>query len=230
MAAGAHVGIVAHITPEELAARLGHIEMANGFGNRYLYFLSKSDKVLPHTEPIPGAAYSAIEKRLRTLLTLGNRKTSRCFSMSPSAQKLWAEVYPALREDQPGLVGAMTARGSSMVLRLALIYALVDNAKTDIGAAHLKAALAVWRYSCDSVAQLFGNVPGDPLSAKVLTLLRSGPMTRTKFNAHLSADQKEHIEDTLVRLEQEGRLVKTTTKAKGAGRPATRYRLPDPQT
>lgn len=228
IAAGAHVSIVAHITLEELAARFGHIEMANGFGNRFGWILSKSEKVLPHTEPFPEALFFEIEKRLRTLQTYGNEKQSRCVALTTNAQKLWVEWYPHLRADRPGMVGAMTARGSSMVLRLALVYALVDNAKGSIGPAHLKAAKAVWEFSCTCAAQLFGSAAVDSLSTKVLDLLLNGPMTRTKFNSHLSADQKEQIDGCLSQLESEGRITKSVKKAKGAGRPAVQYALVQP--
>jgi hypothetical protein len=47
--------------------------------------------------------------------------------------------------DQPGLLGALTARAEAQVIRLALLFALLDK-EGSIGVAHLKAALAFWRY------------------------------------------------------------------------------------
>ena len=54
---GAHIAITGHITPEELLDRFNHIEMANGFGNRFLWFAVKSDKMLPRCQPIPEDLY-----------------------------------------------------------------------------------------------------------------------------------------------------------------------------
>ncbi len=49
-ASNAHVGIVAHITPEEFAKHMrgkDTTDTANGFTNRFLYCLAKRSKVLP---------------------------------------------------------------------------------------------------------------------------------------------------------------------------------------
>ena len=58
-----------------------------------------------------------------------NRRDGRAGRQSnrPDAMELWEAMYPKLREDRPGLEGAITARGSAVVLRLSLIYALLDG-------------------------------------------------------------------------------------------------------
>jgi len=44
-----------------------------------------------------------------------------------AAAKKWVSVYSALSAPQPGLLGAATARGEAQVVRLALLYALLDG-------------------------------------------------------------------------------------------------------
>ena len=69
----------------------------------------------------------------------------------------------------------MTARAPAHVLRLALIYALLDRSPA-IRPPHLEAALAVWNYCLASVRDLFGDATAD----RILEGLRdNGPMTRT---------------------------------------------------
>ena len=70
--------------------------------------------------------------------------------MTDAAAKVWAEAYAELSADRPGLLGAVTARAEAQVIRLSLIFALLDS-KDQIDTVHLEAAMAVWAY-CDQSA------------------------------------------------------------------------------
>ncbi len=72
------------------------------------------------------------------------------------AEAVWAQVYPELLEGKPGLYGAIISRAEAQVLRLSMIYALMDCSRI-IQSEHLKAALALWDYSEKSVKQIFGQ-------------------------------------------------------------------------
>ena len=50
----------------------------------------------------------------------------RALPFDPAARERWIEIYPQLSAGQPGLAGAATARAEAHVVRLALIYALLD--------------------------------------------------------------------------------------------------------
>src|SRR5262249_41685218 len=63
-AVGAHITVTGHIPPEELFDRFNHVEMANGFGNRFLWFAVHSDKVFPFCEPIPVGVYDDFGRHL----------------------------------------------------------------------------------------------------------------------------------------------------------------------
>ncbi len=93
-------------------------------------------------------------------------------------------AYRELTKDQFGLYGAVVARGAAQVLRLSLIYALLDCA-AEIRWEHLVAALEVWRYCQDSAKHIFGDALGDPHADEILRALRSCPggMTRTEVGA-----------------------------------------------
>lgn len=67
------------------------------------------------------------------------------------------------------------ACGPAQVLRLALVYALADEAD-HIDVPHLQAARAVWEYHWQSVLHIFGAKLGDPVADRLLAAVRSaGP-------------------------------------------------------
>jgi hypothetical protein len=223
-AVGAHIAITGHITPEELHDRFNHIEMANGFGNRFLWFLVKSDKVLPRCQPIP---QSIFDKFVPTIRRVCNYRSVH-IPLADASMGRWAkEIYPALREDKPGFAGALTARGSSMVLRLALIYFLLDpppkGGSRGIAPEHLDAALAVWDYCEQSVQMLFRTRAGTFLGDKILTLLANGPLTKDEINNHLSPKQKAEAGGVLAHLEAAGLIRKAKVEKTGPGRPVTMW-------
>jgi hypothetical protein len=113
--------------------------------------------------------------------------------MTEAAAKAWEAVYPELSADRPGLLGAVVARAEAQVIRLALIYALLDCTH-QIDLAHLEAAMAIWAYCEESACRIFGDSLGDPVADEILIALRrSGSMTRTDihhlFGRHRPADQ-----------------------------------------
>ena len=78
----------------------------------------------------------------------------------PQAEQLWQQVYPNLTNDRFGLFGVITQRAAPQVLRLSMIYALMDRSDT-IDLPHLRAALALWEYSEESVKMIFEEMTGD---------------------------------------------------------------------
>ena len=70
---------------------------------------------------------------------------------SPEGEARWREVYGRLTKGHPGLFGAVTARGEAQVIRIALIYAIMDKSDL-IDLPHVEAGLAVWDY-CERSAR-----------------------------------------------------------------------------
>ena len=144
--------MIGHITEDELRARITRTEMANGFANRFLFALIRRSKELPF-----GGAVIDSE-----ILDLGNRLTSivekvqagRPRQDDTAARQKWQDIYSALSAEQPGLLGAVTARAEAQTVRLALLYALLDGTN-QIDEPHLRAALAVWEYCDASAAHIF---------------------------------------------------------------------------
>jgi hypothetical protein len=201
-ATGAHISIIGHITKNELKRYLTRTEAGNGFGNRILWFCVKRSKVLPEGGRIQDVNFAPFLQQLREAIAFaeGAGEVTR----DPEARALWAKVYPDLSEGKPGMAGAMTSRAEAQVLRLSMIYALLDGEKV-VRVPHLQAALAVWSYCEASVQYVFGRSLGDPVADTILEALRAAPngMTRTEisnlFSRHEAAERiAQAVTDLLI--------------------------------
>jgi hypothetical protein len=216
---GAHISIVAHITETEARARLTRTDMANGFANRFQFFCVRRSQFLPHGGNLDEAELAKLAERTKEAVEFA-RATGRVV-MTPKASAAWNAAYRELSAERPGLLGALVARAEAQVIRLALIYALLDQSN-NIDVAHLDAAMAVWAYAEESAVRIFGDSLGDPVADEILVALRrtssSSGMTRTEihslFGRHQSAAK---VSAALTMLLQAGRA-KFETKDTG-GRP-----------
>jgi hypothetical protein len=181
-ATGAHISIIAHITEDEARARLTRTEMANGFANRFLFCCMKRSKFLPHGGDLADAELANLSQRVKGAVEFA-RQVGRV-KMTEEAARAWEAAYPELSAERSGLVGAVIARSEAQVIRLALIYALLDS-RDAISPQHLEAAMAVWAYCEESALRIFGDCLGDPIADDILRALRqSGAdgVTRTDIS------------------------------------------------
>jgi hypothetical protein len=187
---GAHISIAAHITEAEARARLTRTDMANGFANRFQFFSVRRSQFLPHGGNLSEAELIRLGHRTKEAVEFA-KKTGRV-TMVAKAAEAWEAAYPEVSAERPGLLGALIARAEAQVIRLALIYALLDQ-KTQIDVDHLDAAMAVWAYAEESALRIFGDSLGDPIADEILVALRRSNMTRTEihslFGRHRSGEQ-----------------------------------------
>ena len=132
-ATGAHISMVGHITTDELRARITRTDIANGFANRFMFALVKRSKLLPFGGDLDDCEIERLGERLREAVTFA-AAVGRV-TMTADAKAKWEAVYPTLSAPQPGLLGAVTARGEAQTVRLALIYALARSVGVHRGAA-----------------------------------------------------------------------------------------------
>jgi hypothetical protein len=216
-ATGAHISLIGHITPTELLGRLSEMQMANGFANRVLWFLVRQSKLLPDGGLLPESERT----RLGHLLSVALEKARQIDRMgrNPVAEEIWKEVYPDLSSDRPGLTEAILSRAEAQVLRLSMLYALGDGTAS-ISGEHLEAALAVFRYSRDSVQHIFSGMTGDPVADRILRELSDGDLTDMEiynlFGRNVKASRLEQAKELLRRL---GLAI--PRKGSGKGRPPT---------
>ncbi|MEI6712595.1 MAG: hypothetical protein WCO60_02520 [Verrucomicrobiota bacterium] len=206
-ATGAHGSILGHITVGELQKEIRDTaEMFNGFANRFLWVYAKRSKMLPESEDLPTGYFTRDIERLKEAVAFAKRcgRVRR----DENAKLLWAQVYRGVLAYEPaGLLGGVVGRSEAQVVRLSLIFALLD-CSDEIRVCHLRAALACWQYCGESAQFIFGEAQADPMSRKVLDALRGKPegLTRTQiqkdaFNNNCPA---EKLNATLKALEQAG--------------------------
>jgi hypothetical protein len=224
-ATGAHISLVGHITKDELHRELTVTDEANGFANRFLFVCVTRSKLLPLGGRVHGQVLFDLGRRLRKAANFA--RGLREVTFSGKAKILWCKRYPTLSAAVPGLLGAITARAEAQVLRLSLIYALLDLSPL-IKLPHLRAALEVWRYCKDSCRYIFGRALGDPVADRILEALRKNPqgLTRTEISAIFGRNVYEAtISAAIEFLRKHGRAFEKPKKSGKRGRPTERWFL-----
>jgi hypothetical protein len=177
-ATDAHISLISHVSKEELTRYMSASEAAGGFANRFLFCCSRRARVLPEGGATP--FYGSIVERLNDALELG--KKADVLVRDDEARRVWADVYPQLSEGKGGMFGLVTNRAEAQVLRLSVIYSLLDCSRV-VQLPHLLAALAVWDYCEASARFIFGDATGDPVADRMLEALRNSEdgLTRTQI-------------------------------------------------
>jgi hypothetical protein len=222
-ASGEHIAMIGQITSDELVHRVEMTELWNGFANRFLWCVASRSRLLPHGGDLADSIMSPLIRRLERVTKWAERLNERRITWDSTAAERWERVYANLAEAAPGIVGVVTSRAEAQVVRLALIYALLDKSK-EIRAEHLKAALAVWDYCEASARNIFGDALGDPTADEILTTLRRSPegMSRTDISNHFKRHRSQaEIDNALALLESRGLARKQVIETRG--RPVERW-------
>lgn len=222
-ATGHHICVVGHIVPDELRRYTTSTDTAGGSANRFLYLCSKRSKLLAHGGADLFGALTPTVKVLQERITASRRIGAVGFT--PAGYDRWSELYNVIERDTPGgLLGSTITRGSPHTLRIALLFALLDGER-QIDDRHLNAAHALWRYSRDSAAYLFGDSTGDPIAERILEALKPSPdgLSLTELDKalgkHIPAVQRDQAISLLLNA---GKV--TTEQQQTAGRSITRLR------
>lgn len=228
-ATDAHLSAIFHITKDELKARLTRTDMANGFANRILFTCVKRSKELPFGGGDLDSEIFDLGQRLQEIIDVatgnvlitGAVQPPERLTMTDAARVEWGCVYSGLSRGRPGLLGAVTSRAAPQVIRIALIYALLDKAD-QIDVRHLKAGLAVWAYCDASAAHIFGDALGDDVADALLRAIRSAGAAgigRAAFHGLLGRNYTHGRISAALALLLEHGLARVETKTTG-GRPA----------
>jgi hypothetical protein len=214
---GAHISILADITAEELHLTLQLADKLNGFCNRFLWLHVERRGRLPHGgEPID---WTEETEKLKTAVAF-TRNQKRVF-MDRNARLMWERVYEDLSEGASGVVGAVTSRSEAQVIRLALLYAMLDCSE-HIRTEHLKAGLALWDYAEASARHIFGGLSKE--QKQILTFLSGtdgAGANRSEINIRCFQSHRK-ADETMADLET---LIKTGQVVSGTGERTERYFL-----
>ncbi|MGH9286526.1 MAG: DUF3987 domain-containing protein, partial [Acidimicrobiales bacterium] len=149
--------------------------------------------------------------------------------LDPAARVEWCDAYAELSEAGDGLVGSLCARAEAHVLRLAMLYALVDG-DAAIATAHLRAGLALWDYAARSVAWAT-RATADPVAEQIHAALAASAdgLTRTELRDLFARNLPgARIDAALANLGATGRAQRRRLTT--AGRPAEAWTALDPGT
>lgn len=212
-----HISILGHVTETELRRNLTETESANGFANRFLWVCTHRSQFLPRGGGKPNLSPLAwrIHERVEAASKLDRME------FSGDAGSIWDAVYPVLSTRPPGLLGSVTSRAESQVLRLAVLYAALD-ATALIQIPHLLAALAFWDFCDRSCHYLFGTATGDDVADAIeeaLIEVYPGYLTRTEIRDRLGRHAPPgRIPRALATLARAGRA--TCSRSATGGRAA----------
>lgn len=188
-----HVSVLAHVTEDELVQSLDATEMANGFGNRFLFVSARRSKIRPEGGSAPDQVVASLARAVAGALE--DIAGLVIVGRTEDATELWKAIYLAESKALPGLTGALTARAEAQILRLSNIYAALDGSAF-ITTDHLKAAKAVWDYCKASVRRIFGSRSGDPVADRLFRAIEqagpeglTGTQRRDLFARHASGER-----------------------------------------
>jgi hypothetical protein len=219
-ASESHISILGHITMEELIRALAAVEVFSGFANRFLWVAVRRSKILPD-----GGADLDISRFVEPLFqAVELAKDGGELKRSPEAAEIWRGIYYDLAgKHDGGLFGAVTSRSEAHILRLSMIFALLDRS-LEIQAEHIRGANAVWQYASDSARMIF-NSTGDSLADRVLAAIREEPgISRSGLHRKLKNHCKaEDLLRALAELRDAG--VAHCKTMQTAGRPAETWVL-----
>ena len=207
-----HISLLSHITQFELKMSFSQSDCHNGLGNRFLWTCVRRPKKVPLPQQMNDDKVFDLAIRLSALMA--NYDDERELKLSADAIPAWKKIYHAVSVDDTGLKSTLTARSEAYIIRLSLLFALLDNA-SEIDTKHLNAALALVTFCNESVAYLFTS-PSDDVSGdaeKLLDALDKSAMTQTKvsklFGRNKNRLELKHLLDELQSMNK----IKQTKKA-----------------
>jgi hypothetical protein len=95
-ATGAHIGVIGHITRDELLRYLDRSELASGFANRFLWIAARRARILPDGEATPQDVLRSFAPQVEKVAAWA--RGERWLRRDAEATAIWHEVYPSLSE------------------------------------------------------------------------------------------------------------------------------------
>ncbi|PXY26741.1 hypothetical protein BAY59_19055 [Prauserella coralliicola] len=228
-----HVGIIAHITPDEFRAKLSDSDMAGGTYNRFLPLAVAWSKALPDSVGADPNLVCSLAAGLADRLAAGARLGA--LDLAEDARPLWRQLYLEFNTDtHHPKVAQFVSRALPYCKRIAGIHAALDG-EPAIHAAHLQAAAALVRYSIDSARALFVDTSTPAKLAAWIAEAGDTGRTKTEINKGFFGGNKPNgeIAAMLAQLVDAGMITRGSRQsASGKGRPTEVYtaRAPNPTT
>lgn len=212
-----HVHIGAHITPEELLAKLDSVSISNGFANRFPIYSG----VQPVYQPIPKVIEQELlvdhAKKINSILAWCH-KDQKSVTMSECYKELWIEKYSDLKQigAKGSIEQSLMSRAPHYASMYAMLFAAMDKT-TEVTAQHLTSALAWIDYWHESVRYIFSTeaaaYKAEQLNLQAVEVLNTikelisnndgNPITRTPLKQALGKKYKSEQLTEILKLLQE---------------------------
>lgn len=219
-----HINLLAHITRQELTLLLGEADRYNGYANRFLWCCVRRTKRLPEPKKMDDSELTEISKKIAN--NFCNIADKNEIILSAETNELWHKLYYEVSVDLPGIIGSMTSRAETQILRIAMIYCLIDGT-TNISSNHLEAAFAVWNFSKESTVYLFSfhnPEDRDPETTLFIDALSEKDLSQSDVS-NLFCGHKTSRELNVFLSELESMNLIRQTKLKTSGRSKTMWSL-----
>lgn len=221
-----HISLLGMITPSELRSLLeSGTEGVNGFSNRPLWCWVERSNTLPF-----GGNIRVLDAfKSEWAAAIADAKERDAIGYDESFRMLFADLCPVLDPDaeDDSLTVRALERARPHVWRLSMIFALIDGVGV-MTEAHLRAAVAVWRYSAATCRLVFAKdvaEVADDLPNRLLSAIRKNSAAGLRLtDLHAVCGRKERAEAihaALTALEQAGAVERREVPT--AGRPAERW-------
>ncbi len=212
-----HVSLIAHVTPIELLALLNKVDVGNGFINRLMFIESRETQRLPFAKVPNWQEHLDLVRNLREAIQFARQVNE--VTWRADGAKAWCHWYNH-RIIPGGSIGSILGRAEAHILRIALIFALLD-CREQVTEAHFNAALAIWDYAAQTARRVFGNTTGDKLADKIFAYVqRHGEVTRWQLSAEALAGNTPKIDlDLALSLLVENNMMRVRTEKRDGDKP-----------
>jgi hypothetical protein len=162
------LALLGDITGWELSEVIQGVDFANGSANRFIWCVSHRSKLIPRGGKLPD--YSALAERLKRVIPttpLGE------LTFSESGGAAWDGWVYTLPLEDAGRLGSACGRMRANALRLAVLFAVLDENRLSlpgaprIEAAHVHAAAAIMNRHRDTVAWFLNRPAAMPEVSEV---------------------------------------------------------------
>jgi hypothetical protein len=209
-----HMALVGHVQPDNWGAIAGSRDATGGTYNRFVPLHVKRSKDLDlYYGPSPDDVQEEIAREFRETASLVREMGSQITAPQDVAKRFKDYYRPAAEDLIRGntRLAQMAERPDGKLIRLASLYAIADL-REEIAEKDFESALALIRYSVETIRHVLPDMGGESLANQILNALLNGPITLTDLRDYIGKNVKrEEIDRTLNMLPQVKRYQRDST-------------------
>ena len=213
---GAFVSMISQMTYGNVRSLFSSEEVEAGLANRFLWVHTYQAQVLERKVDWADlkTRFAPIAQRLRVAIQWGQKETDDNIPllMTPEAEEAWYKggIYRRLSSPRMGMYGIATQRRAQQVMRVAMIFAVLD-CQHAIELKHITPAVALWDYCDATAAHIWGSpqVEGDVEKIVLVLKTEQARMTKYEINRRAFGGRKRprELEELLTKAQATGEIV-----------------------